>query len=125
MTEWKYEDRCPVCYKAGYYYRKKTDDFRCPHCGDVWEITKSVEAVKAANSPSDSCIWAAALLLHTAGRKVDANGILAVLTAAGVRADRSRAETFIASQGVVNTYGVPPLMEGEESGMAGLGALFG
>jgi ribosomal protein L37AE/L43A len=28
---------CPSCYKGGSYYRKKTDDYRCPKCGDVWK----------------------------------------------------------------------------------------
>jgi ribosomal protein L37AE/L43A len=27
---------CPECHKTGFYYRKKTDDYRCPHCKNVW-----------------------------------------------------------------------------------------
>lgn len=27
---------CPVCHKKGAYYRKKTGDYRCPHCEHVW-----------------------------------------------------------------------------------------
>ena len=39
----------------------------------------------------------AALLLHKAGKKVDENGVKAVLTAAGVAADESRVKALIAA----------------------------
>jgi large subunit ribosomal protein L12 len=98
----------------------------------------------------------AALLLHKAGKKVDENGVKAVLTAAGVKADESRVKALIAALDGVNiddaiskaavapvTAAAAPAAAGkaapaakeeapeehkkedEESGMAGLGALFG
>jgi len=39
----------------------------------------------------------AALLLHKAGKKVDENGVKAVLSAAGVAADESRIKALIAA----------------------------
>jgi large subunit ribosomal protein L12 len=44
----------------------------------------------------------AALLLHKAGKKVDENGVKAVLTAAGVKADESRVKALIAALDGVN-----------------------
>ncbi len=44
----------------------------------------------------------AALLLHKAGKKVDENGVKAVLTAAGVAADESRIKALIAALEGVN-----------------------
>ena len=44
----------------------------------------------------------AALLLHKAGKKVDENGVKAVLTAAGVTADESRVKALIAALDGVN-----------------------
>ena len=98
----------------------------------------------------------AALLLHKAGKKVDENGVKAVLTAAGVKADESRVKALIAALDGVNiddaiskaavapvTAAAPVAAAGkaapaakeeapeehkkedDESGMAGLGALFG
>jgi large subunit ribosomal protein L12 len=97
----------------------------------------------------------AALLLHKAGKKVDENGVKAVLTAAGVKADESRVKALIAALDGVNIddaiskAAIAPVAaaapvaagkaapaakeeapeehkkEDEESGMAGLGALFG
>ena len=97
----------------------------------------------------------AALLLHKAGKKVDENGVKAVLTAAGVAADEARIKGLIAAlEGVnieeaIKAAAAAPVAvaaapaaaaaaapakeekkeehkkEDEESGMAGLGALFG
>jgi len=97
----------------------------------------------------------AALLLHKAGKKVDENGVKAVLTAAGVAADEARIKGLIAALDGVNieeaikAAAAAPVAvaaaapaaaaaapakeekkeehkkEDEESGMAGLGALFG
>ena len=98
----------------------------------------------------------AALLLHKAGKKVDENGVKAVLTAAGVAANESRIKALVAALDGVNIdeaiskaavapvaaaapaaaghgHAVPAKEEHkeedkkqeEESGMAGLGALFG
>jgi len=97
----------------------------------------------------------AALLLHKVGKKVDENGIKAVLTAAGVAADEARIKGLIAAlEGVnieeaIKAAAAAPVAvaaapaaaaaaapakeekkeehkkEDEESGMAGLGALFG
>jgi len=98
----------------------------------------------------------AALLLHKAGKKVDENGVKAVLTAAGVAADDSRVKALIAAldgvniEDAISKAAVAPVAaaaapaaagkaapaakeeapeehkkEDEESGMAGLGALFG
>jgi large subunit ribosomal protein L12 len=98
----------------------------------------------------------AALLLHKAGKKVDENGVKAVLTAAGVTADESRVRALIAAldgvniEDAISKAAVAPVAaaaapaaagkaapaakeeapeehkkEDEESGMAGLGALFG
>jgi large subunit ribosomal protein L12 len=97
----------------------------------------------------------AALLLHKAGKKVDEHGVKAVLTAAGVAADDARIKGLIAALDGVNieeaikaaaaapvavaaapaAAGAAPAAkeapkeehkkEDEESGMAGLGALFG
>lgn len=99
----------------------------------------------------------AALLLHKAGKKVDENGVKAVLTAAGVAADESRVKALIAAldgvniEDAISKAAVAPVAaaaaapaaagkaapaakeeapeehkkEDEESGMAGLGALFG
>ena len=97
----------------------------------------------------------AALLLHKAGKKVDENGVKAVLTAAGVAVDESRVKAMIAALDGVNIedaiskaaaapvavaaapaagHAAPAAKEeapeehkkeDEESGMAGLGALFG
>ena len=44
----------------------------------------------------------AALLLHKAGKKIDENGVKAVLTAAGVAADESRIKALIAALDGVN-----------------------
>ena len=44
----------------------------------------------------------AALLLHKAGKKVDENGVKAVLTAAGAAADESRIKALIAALDGVN-----------------------
>ena len=44
----------------------------------------------------------AALLLHKAGKKVDENGVKAVLTAAGVAADAARIKGLIAALDGVN-----------------------
>jgi large subunit ribosomal protein L12 len=97
----------------------------------------------------------AALLLHKAGKKVDENGVKAVLTAAGVAVNESRIKALIAALDGVNIeeaiskaaaapvavaaapaagHAAPAAKEeapeehkkeDEESGMAGLGALFG
>ena len=97
----------------------------------------------------------AALLLHKAGKKVDENGVKAVLTAAGVAVNESRVKALIAARDGVNIeeaiskaaaapvavaaapaagHAAPAAKEeapeehkkeDEESGMAGLGALFG
>ena len=96
----------------------------------------------------------AALHLHKAGKKVDEHGVKAVLTAAVVAADESRIKALIAALDGVNiedaikAAAVVPVAaaapaaaahaapakeehkeehkkEDEESGMAGLGALFG
>jgi large subunit ribosomal protein L12 len=97
----------------------------------------------------------AALLLHKAGKKIDENGVKAVLTAAGVAVDESRVKALIAALDGVNiedaiskaaaapvAAAAAPVAaaaapaakeeapeehkkEDEESGMAGLGALFG
>jgi large subunit ribosomal protein L12 len=97
----------------------------------------------------------AALLLHKAGKKVDENGVKAVLTAAGVAANESRIKALVAALDGVNIdeaiskaavaqvavaapaaaghHAAPAKEEHkeedkkqeEESGMAGLGALFG
>ena len=97
----------------------------------------------------------AALLLHKAGKKVDENGVNAVLTAAGVAANESRIKALVAALEGVNiedaikaaaaapvavaaaapaaAAAAPAKAEHkeedkkaeEESGMAGLGALFG
>ena len=97
----------------------------------------------------------AALLLHKAGKKVDENGVKAVLTAAGVAANESRIKALVAALDGVNideaiskaavapvAAAAAPAAAGhaapakeehkeedkkqeEESGMAGLGALFG
>jgi large subunit ribosomal protein L12 len=98
----------------------------------------------------------AALLLHKAGKKVDENGVKAVLTAAGVKVDESRVKALVAALDGVNIEeaiskaAIAPVAvaaapaaahagaaapaeehkeehkkEDEESGMAGLGALFG
>ena len=93
----------------------------------------------------------AALLLHKAGKKVDENGVKAVLTAAGVAANESRIKALVAALDGVNieeaiskaavaqvAVAAAPAAAGhaapakeedkkgeEESGMAGLGALFG
>jgi large subunit ribosomal protein L12 len=98
----------------------------------------------------------AALLLHKAGKKVDENGVKAVLTAAGVAANESRIKALVAALDGVNIdeaiskaavapvaaaaapaaagHAAAPAKEEhkeedkkaeEESGMAGLGALFG
>ncbi|WP_292370890.1 50S ribosomal protein P1 [Methanoregula sp. UBA64] len=98
----------------------------------------------------------AALLLHKAGKNVDENGVKAVLTAAGVKADDARVKALIAALDGVNieeaiskaaaapvaVAAAAPAAAGhaapakeehkeedkkqeEESGMAGLGALFG
>jgi len=97
----------------------------------------------------------AALLLHKAGKKIDENGVKAVLTAAGVAADDARVKALIAALDGVNieeaiskaaaapvavaaaapaAAAAAPAKEEkkeedkkaeEESGMAGLGALFG
>jgi len=88
----------------------------------------------------------AALLLHKAGKKVDENGVKAVLTAAGVAADEARIKGLIAALEGVNieeaikaaaaalVAAAAPAKEekkeehkkeDEESGMAGPGALFG
>ena len=94
----------------------------------------------------------AALLLHKAGKKVDENGVKAVLTAAGVAANESRIKALVAALDGVNIEeaisraAIAPVAvaaagaaaapakeesteehkkEDEESGMAGLGALFG
>jgi large subunit ribosomal protein L12 len=96
----------------------------------------------------------AALLLHKAGKKVDENGVKAVLTAAGVAANESRIKALVAALDGVNieeaiskaavapvaaaaapaaAHAAPAKEEHkeedkkgeEESGMAGLGALFG
>ena len=97
----------------------------------------------------------AALLLHKAGKKVDENGVKAVLTAAGVAADEARIKGLIAAlEGVnieeaIKAAAAAPVAvaaapaaaaaaapakeekkeehkkEDEESGMAGPGALFG
>jgi large subunit ribosomal protein L12 len=44
----------------------------------------------------------AALLLHKAGKKVDENGVKAVLTAAGVAANESRIKALVAALDGVN-----------------------
>ena len=82
----------------------------------------------------------AALLLHKAGKKIDEAGVKAVLTAAGVAADDARVKALIAALDGVNiedaikAAAAAPAKEEhkeedkkaeEESGMAGLGALFG
>ena len=97
----------------------------------------------------------AALLLHKAGKKVDENGVKAVLTAAGVAANESRIKALVSALDGVNideaiskaaiapvAAAATPAAAGhaapakeehkeedkkqeEESGMAGLGALFG
>ena len=96
----------------------------------------------------------AALLLHKAGKKVDENGVKAVLTAAGVAANESRIKALIAAldgvdiEEAISKAAVAPVAVAaapaaghaaapaeehkeedkkaeEESGMAGLGALFG
>lgn len=97
----------------------------------------------------------AALLLHKAGKKVDENGVKAVLTAAGVAANESRIKALVSTLDGVNideaiskaaiapvAAAAAPAAAGhaapakeehkeedkkqeEESGMAGLGALFG
>jgi large subunit ribosomal protein L12 len=98
----------------------------------------------------------AALLLHKAGKKVDENGVKAVLSAAGVKTDESRVKALIAAldgvniEDAISKAAVAPVAaaaapaaaghaapaakeeapeehkkEDEESGMAGLGALFG
>ena len=97
----------------------------------------------------------AALLLHKAGKKVDENGVKAVLTDAGVAANESRIKALVAALDGVNIeeaiskaavaqvavaapaaaghHAAPAKEEHkeedkkqeEESGMAGLGALFG
>ncbi|MEI7648673.1 MAG: 50S ribosomal protein P1 [Methanomicrobiales archaeon] len=97
----------------------------------------------------------AALLLHKAGKKVDENGVKAVLTAAGVAANESRIKALVSALDGVNideaiskaaiapvAAAAAPAAAGhaapakeehkeedkkqeEESGMAGLGALFG
>ena len=99
----------------------------------------------------------AALLLHKAGKKVDENGVKAVLTAAGVAVNETRVKALIAAlEGVnieeaISKAAAAPVAvaaapaaavaaapaaakeeapeehkkEDEESGMAGLGALFG
>ncbi|MCX6691677.1 MAG: 50S ribosomal protein P1 [Methanoregula sp.] len=97
----------------------------------------------------------AALLLHKAGRKVDENGVKAVLAAAGTAVDESRVKALVAALDGVNIEeaiskaAIAPVAvaaapaahaaaapakeehkeehkkEDEESGMAGLGALFG
>jgi large subunit ribosomal protein L12 len=96
----------------------------------------------------------AALLLHKAGKKVDENGVKAVLTSAGVAVNESRVKALIAAlEGVnieeaISKAAAAPVAvaaaaaapvavaaaaeepaehkkEDEESGMAGLGALFG
>ena len=97
----------------------------------------------------------AALLLHKAVKKVDEHGVKAVLTAAGVAVNESRVKALIAALDGVNIEeaiskaAIAPVAaaapaaaaahaapakeepkeehkkEDEESGMAGLGALFG
>ncbi|WML67451.1 MAG: hypothetical protein METHP_00982 [Methanoregula sp. SKADARSKE-2] len=97
----------------------------------------------------------AALLLHKAGKKVDENGVKGVLTAAGVAVNETRVKALIAALEGVNieeaiSKAAAPVAvaaapaaavaaapaakeeapeehkkEDEESGMAGLGALFG
>lgn len=100
----------------------------------------------------------AALLLHKAGKKVDENGVKAVLAAAGTAVDESRVKALVAALDGVNIEeaismaAIAPVAvaaaptaaahaaaaapakeehkeehkkEDEESGMAGLGALFG
>ncbi|MFA5331713.1 MAG: 50S ribosomal protein P1 [Methanoregula sp.] len=97
----------------------------------------------------------AALLLHKAGKKVDENGVKAVLTAAGVAADEARIKGLIAAldgvdiEDAISKAAAAPVAvaaaapaagaaapakeehteedkkQEEESGMAGLGALFG
>ena len=99
----------------------------------------------------------AARLLHKAGKKVDENGVKAILAAAGTAVDESRVKALVAALDGVNieeaiskaaiapvAVAVAPAAahagaaapakeehkeehkkEDEESGMAGLGALFG
>ena len=76
----------------------------------------------------------AALLLHISGKKIDENGIKAILTAAGLCADEMLTKEFIVvletsiRNSVVEIIDrmdlVTSTKEDEETGMAGLGALF-
>ena len=84
----------------------------------------------------------AALLLHSAGQKVTEEGITAVVKAAGITVDAVRTKALVAALDGVNieeaiakaAFAAPaaaPVVDekakekAEESGMEGLGALFG
>ncbi len=78
-----------------------------------------------------------AMLLHSAGAKVDAKSVEKVLKAAGIKADKSRAEALVASLEGVDieeaSEEAPAEAEAEEEeeevseedAVSGLGALFG
>ena len=61
----------------------------------------------------------AAMLLHSAEKEIDENGVSAVLTAAGVDADGARVKALVASLGSVDTAIAAPVASGAAPAAAG------
>jgi hypothetical protein len=52
---------CPECHRTGFYYRKKTDDYRCPHCEHIWsnvhEVTEGPQKERMNDKELMDALW--------------------------------------------------------------------
>ena len=135
-------DLCPECHKGGFYYRKKTDDYRCPHCGNIWPKVNDqplppIEKIKdldTARNEADIKVRNDIIVRFVQEYFSHVRNIPTITTIQIYKDDPHALVFFKPDMNIVveteedtgdGMTDQEPGTGSEESGMAGLGALFG